>query len=155
MSLEGNRAGELSLEEAKIISIYSITPKTALLSPLAWKFNLTGERQLNHNHESGFIPHTELGLGKALKLNDEFTTYALALTRAEFGAEVEDRTQASGGAEVGLFGNIANAWRLTVATSLLGGRYQASRALNTNPARVKHGVCSNGWLCLRRPPCRS
>ena len=116
-----NRADQTRVERATLVNVMSLSPMDSLFHSPSWKFNV-GMNTIRFNScqlcSNGVLNG---GVGAAVEshwLRRE-VFFAFAEAEGDYSKAYEDHYRVGGGGTVGLYGDLADRWRLMVSGSYL------------------------------------
>ena len=91
-----------------MVRIKSLSPVDEMFNPLSFKISSSVERVVNpKSKDEGYISKTEFGLGKTLKIEDNFYLYAMLNNSLSLGGFMPHNSSYSVGAEGGVLLNLS------------------------------------------------
>jgi hypothetical protein len=150
--------GRLSLHEAELYSIVSLTPWNEVRKPLAWRTKISFGRTLDLGCATCRALHAEAGVGSAFSLLPErFTLWAMVGGGGDWGAKLPGNLRGEPWAEVGSLFTLPTEGKILFASRLLksfgrgGGwrgefQYAASHPFSTAWALRAEGRTSVRWV---------
>ena len=91
-----------------LVRIKSLSPVDEMFNPLSFKISSSVERVVNpKSKDEGYISKTEFGLGKTLKIEDNFYLYAMLNNSLSLGGFMPHNSSYSVGAEGGVLLNLS------------------------------------------------
>ena len=152
--LDDSKSPGVILQRATLLSIASLSPRSALFSPLSWTFKVEGEQLLGVDHRDHFTPSLDLGLGRSYDLTKSSLFYALLKGRVEFATNYSSNTDPEGGLEFGLLSDLSATTKLLTQSHILathadsgapnrGASLAVQQTLSTNDAVVLESSYEN------------
>ena len=97
----------VKLQRFDVVDIFSLTPRSAFLSPLSWRIYTGLERQLTNNKDE-LVAHVTGGVGVAYQPIENNIVYAMASLRLEHNNAFDDNIAPAVGVLSGMLHHFAN-----------------------------------------------
>ena len=101
-------ANKFVFQNLDLVRIKSLSPVDEMFNPLSFKISSSVERVVNpKSKDEGYISKTEFGLGKTLKIEDNFYLYAILNNSLSLGGFMPHNSSYSVGVEGGVLLNLS------------------------------------------------